>query len=49
MHGTQRDLAPWEVIAIGGIAGALAAVATTPADVVKTRIMTAAVDQVCCN
>ncbi|KAK9805827.1 hypothetical protein WJX73_004404 [Symbiochloris irregularis] len=44
-HGTQKELAPWEVILIGGVAGMLAAVATTPADVVKTRIMTSAIDQ----
>lgn len=30
------------MIAIGGLAGAIAAIATTPADVLKTRIMTAA-------
>jgi hypothetical protein len=40
--GGGRDLANWEVIAIGGLAGALASIATTPADVLKTRIMTAA-------
>ncbi|EIE27152.1 mitochondrial carrier [Coccomyxa subellipsoidea C-169] len=37
-----RDLPNWEVIAIGGLAGAIASIATTPADVLKTRIMTAA-------
>lgn len=40
--GGGRELANWEVIALGGLAGALASVATTPADVMKTRIMTAA-------
>ena len=30
------------MIAIGGLAGALASIATTPADVLKTRMMTAA-------
>ena len=40
-----RELAPWQVVAIGGLAGALASIATTPADVVKTRIMTASASQ----
>ncbi|BDA50895.1 probable S-adenosylmethionine mitochondrial carrier protein at C-terminar half [Coccomyxa sp. Obi] len=40
--GGGRDLPNWEVIAIGGLAGAIASIATTPADVLKTRIMTAA-------
>jgi hypothetical protein len=43
--GTGRELAHWEVIAIGGLAGGLAAIATTPADVLKTRIMTATAAQ----
>ena len=43
--GKGRDLAPWETIALGALAGALASVGTTPADVMKTRIMTAAADQ----
>ncbi|KAJ7524727.1 hypothetical protein O6H91_17G018300 [Diphasiastrum complanatum] len=37
----DRELAPWETIAIGGISGGLAAVCTTPFDVLKTRTMTA--------
>jgi len=40
--GRPRELAPWQTIAIGGLAGALASLATMPADVLKTRIMTAA-------
>lgn len=42
--GQGRDLAPWETIALGALAGALASVGTTPADVMKTRVMTAAAD-----
>lgn len=37
---TGRDLTPWQTIAVGALSGALAAIATTPADVLKTRIMT---------
>lgn len=40
--GRPRELEPWQTIAIGGAAGALASLATMPADVLKTRIMTAA-------
>ncbi len=40
-HGQPRELARWEAVMLGGLAGALASVLTTPADVLKTRIMTA--------
>jgi Mitochondrial carrier protein len=40
--GRPRELESWQYIAIGGAAGALASLATMPADVLKTRIMTAA-------
>lgn len=36
----RKDLSAMETIALGGISGALAAAATTPADVLKTRAMT---------
>ena len=35
-----KELTPWQTIFVGALSGAVAAVATTPADVLKTRIMT---------
>jgi len=40
--GGGRELKTWEILTVGALSGALGAIATTPADVVKTRIMSAA-------
>ena len=40
--GGGRELRTWEILTVGALSGALGAIATTPADVVKTRIMSAA-------
>ncbi|KAI0501937.1 hypothetical protein KFK09_016882 [Dendrobium nobile] len=37
----NRDLEPWEIIAVGALSGGLSAVITNPFDVMKTRMMTA--------
>lgn len=42
----KQELAPWQTIALGAASGAMAAVLTTPGDVMKTRIMTAPADKV---
>lgn len=43
--GKGRELAPWETLALGALAGAVASVTTCPADVMKTRVMTAAAEK----
>jgi len=42
--GKGRELAPWEMLALGALAGAIASISTCPADVMKTRVMTAATE-----
>ncbi len=46
MATCERDeLAPLQTIALGAASGAMAAILTTPGDVMKTRIMTAPADK----
>ncbi|CAI7777499.1 unnamed protein product [Closterium sp. NIES-54] len=39
-HVLRRELAPWETLLLGGFSGGMAAIAITPFDVIKTRMMT---------
>jgi hypothetical protein len=39
-HVLRRDLEAWEVVAVGALFGGLAAIVTTPFNVMQTRILT---------